>query len=134
MMKDTKYCFLPADILIPDFDKKDGTKWATVACDQFTSEPEYWEAAAKIAGNEPSALNLMIPEVYLAETEERLPKVHKAMEEYINNVLINHPDSFIYLERKQSDGRIRRGLVGMVDLEHYDYNKGATSLIRATQL
>lgn len=132
-MKDNKNCFLPADILLPDFDKKDGTKWATVACDQFTSEPEYWEQAAKIAGDEPSTLNLMIPEVYLAETEERLPKVHNAMEDYIKNVLVSHKESLIYLERAQSDGRIRRGLVGMVDLERYDYNKGATSLIRATE-
>lgn len=132
-MKDKKICFLPADILIPDFDKNSGTKWATVACDQFTSEPQYWEAAAEIAEKAPSTLNLMIPEVYLAETEERLPKVHKAMEEYIKNVLVSHKESLIYLERAQSDGRIRRGLVGMVDLEHYDYNKGATSLIRATE-
>jgi len=132
-MNDRTNCFFPADILLPDFDKNSGTKWAAVACDQFTSEPEYWEAAANIAGDEPSALNLMIPEVYLAETEERLPKVHKAMEDYIKNVLVSHPDSLIYLEREQSDGRTRRGLVGMVDLEHYDYNKGATSLIRATE-
>ena len=75
----------------------------------------------------------MIPEVYLSETEERLPMVHKAMEDYIKDVLVSHPDSLIYLERIQSDGRVRRGLVGMVDLEHYDYNKGATSLIRATE-
>lgn len=132
-MKNKINCFLPADILIPDFDKYNGTKWASVACDQFTSEPEYWQAAAEIAGNEPSTLNLMIPEVYLAETEERLPKVHNAMESYINNVLVSHTSSLIYLEREQSDGRIRRGLVGMVDLEKYDYNKGATSLIRATE-
>ena len=125
--------FLPAEILIPDFDKENGTKWAAVACDQFTSEPEYWEAAAEIAGDAPSALNLMIPEVYLSETEERLPKVHKAMNDYVKNVLVSHPDSLIYLERVQSDGRVRRGLIGMVDLEHYNYNKGATSLIRATE-
>lgn len=132
-MNNKKCCFVPAEILIPDFDKHSGTKWATVACDQFTSEPEYWEAAAEIAGYEPSTLNLMIPEVYLAETEERLPKVHEKMNEYIKDVLISHPDSLIYIEREQSDGRVRRGIVGMVDLEHYDYNKGATSLIRATE-
>ena len=125
--------FLPAEILIPDFNKESGTKWASVACDQFTSEPEYWEAAADIAGDAPSTLNLMIPEVYLAETEERLPRVHKAMEDYLKDILVSHPDSLIYIEREQSDGRIRKGLVGMVDLEHYDYNKGATSLIRATE-
>ena len=132
-MKEKKCCFVPADILIPDFDKHSGTKWATVACDQFTSEPEYWEAAAEIAGGEPSTLNLMIPEVYLAETEARLPKVHSKMNEYLKDVLVSHPDSLIYIEREQSDGRVRRGIIGMVDLEHYDYNKGASSLIRATE-
>ena len=93
----SKNCFLPAEILIPDFNKYNGTKWAAVACDQFTSEPEYWEAAAELAAGEPSALNLMIPEVYLSETEERLPKVHKAMDEYIKDVLEAHPDSLIYI-------------------------------------
>ena len=132
-MKDKKCCFIPADILIPDFDKYSGTKWATVACDQFTSEPEYWKAAAEIAGDEPSTLNLMIPEVYLAETDARLPLVHSKMNEYLKDVLVSHPDSFVYIEREQSDGRVRRGLVGMVDLEHYDYNKGANSLVRATE-
>ena len=132
-MKDNKCCFVPADILIPDFDKCSGTKWASVACDQFTSEPEYWEAAAEIAGDEPSTLNLMIPEVYLAETDARLPLVHSKMNEYLKDVLVSHPDSFVYIEREQSDGRVRRGLVGMVDLEHYDYNKGANSLVRATE-
>ena len=60
-MNDRINCFFPADILLPDFDKNSGTKWAAVACDQFTSEPEYWEAAANIAGDEPSSLNLLIP-------------------------------------------------------------------------
>ena len=132
-MNNKDFVFLPAEILLPDFEKEDGTKWAAVACDQFTSEPEYWESAAEIAGDAPSALNLMIPEVYLDETDKRLPCVHKTMEEYIKNVLVSHPDSLIYLERVQSDGRTRKGLIGMVDLEHYDYNKGAASLIRATE-
>ncbi len=128
-----KSCFLAADILLPDFDKVDGTKWATIACDQFTSEPEYWEAAAEIAEGSPSTLNLMIPEVYLSETEERLSKVHNAMDDYLKEVLVSHSDSMIYVEREQSDGRTRRGIVGVVDLECYDYTKGASALIRATE-
>ena len=103
-----KKSFYSADILLPDFNKIDGTKWSVIACDQHTSEPEYWEAAADIAGDAPSTLNLMIPEVYLAETEERLPRVHKAMEDYLKDVLVSHPDSLIYIEREQSDGRISR--------------------------
>lgn len=128
-----KSCFLAADILLPDFDKVDGTKWAAIACDQFTSEPEYWESAAEIAEGSPSTLNLMIPEVYLSETEERLSKVHNAMDEYLKKVLISHPGSMIYVEREQSDGRVRRGIVGVVDLECYDYTKGSSALIRATE-
>ena len=128
-----KNCFLPADILLPDFSSVEGRLWSVIACDQFTSEPEYWEAVAERVGDSPSTLNLMIPEVYLAESEERTVKAHAAMEEYLKNVLISHPDSMIYVERTQSDGRVRRGIVGMVDLEDYEYTKGSTALIRATE-
>ena len=125
--------FWPADILLPDFEKVDGKNWAVVACDQFTSEPEYWEAAAAQIGEQPSTLQLILPEVYLNETEERVPGIHANMEEYVKNVLVRHPSKMIYLERTQSNGLVRRGLVGVIDLEHYDYNKGSRSLIRATE-
>lgn len=125
--------FYPADILLPNFSKIDGTKWATVACDQFTGEPEYWNEAKQIAGNAPSTLNLMVPEAFLDESEIRIPLVNSTMRDYLENVLVEHKHSMIYLERRQSDGRIRRGLIGMIDLEDYDYGKGSTSLIRATE-
>ncbi len=128
-----KNCFLPADILLPDLDKVSGKAWSVIACDQFTSEPEYWESAAKAADGSPSALNMIIPEVYLSETEKRIPLVHEAMEEYLKNVLVSHPDAMIYVEREQSDGRVRCGIVGAVDLECYDYTKGSDALIRATE-
>lgn len=126
-------CFSRADILLPDFSKVEGRRWATIACDQFTSEPEYWEAVAERVGDSPSTLNLMIPEVYLSESEARTVKAHAAMEDYLENVLIHHPDSMIFVERTQPDGRIRRGIVGMVDLEEYEYTKGSAALIRATE-
>ena len=125
--------FLPADILLPDFEKVNGTKWATVACDQYTSEPEYWEAVETQVGDTPSALRLILPEVYLGETDERVPNIHKNMETYLKEVLVRHQNKMIYLERTQSNGLVRRGLVGLIDLEHYDYNKGSRSLIRATE-
>ena len=75
----------------------------------------------------------MLPEVYLAEAQSRLPAIHRAMNEALDRLLISHPDSMIAVERTQSDGRVRRGLVAAIDLEHYDFNKGATSLIRATE-
>lgn len=132
-MKNINNCFGAADILLPDFTKHDAKKWAVVACDQFTSEPEYWEAAKKEVGDDPSTLNIILPEVYLSESAERIPLINATMERYFDRVLISHPDSMIYVERTQSDGSIRHGLVLAVDLEAYDYTKGAVALIRATE-
>ena len=128
-----KNCFYPADILMPDFAKVDGRKWSVIACDQHTSEPEYWEEAKKISDGSPSTLELILPEVYLSETEARVPKINETMKNYVDSVLCEHKDALIYVERTQSDGAVRRGLVGKIDLEAYDYRKGATSLVRATE-
>ena len=128
-----KPCYTPANILLPDFTKVDAKRWAVVACDQFTSEPEYWKEAEALIQEAPSTLRMILPEVYLAETEERLPKIHATMKQYLSEVLVEHPDSMIYTERTQSDGSIRRGLVLAIDLETYDYRKGARALIRATE-
>ena len=125
--------FSSADILLPDFKKVDGTAWAVVACDQFTSEPAYWERAEKLTEGKPSALNLILPEVYLKEAGERFPIINRTMHEYRRDILVNHPDSMIYLERTQSDGTIRRGIIGKVDLEAYDYRRGTDAGIRATE-
>lgn len=125
--------FLPADILLPDAKILSEGKWPCIACDQFTSEPDYWAEAARIVGDSPSAMRLILPEVYLNEADQRLPKIHAAMAQAMSQVLICHPNSMIALARTQSDGRRRYGLVGMIDLEAYDYTKGATSLIRATE-
>ena len=126
-------CFKSADILLPDFSKVDAKKWAVVACDQFTSEPHYWEAADAEVGSEPSTLRIILPEVYLSETEKRIPLINSTMEKYFNDILVSHPDAMIYTERVQSDGTVRRGIVMAIDLEAYDFTKGANSLIRATE-
>ena len=125
--------FRPADILLPDFSKTNGLRWSCVACDQYTSQPEYWEAADALAGDQPSALRLILPEVYLSETDARKPAVLAAMDGYLRAVLVNHPDSMILVERTLGSGETRWGLVGMVDLMTYDYHRGAQSLIRATE-
>ena len=125
--------FSPADILLPDFQKINGTSWSVVACDQFTSEREYWEKAEQLAGDTPSTLRLILPEAYLNETETRLPQINSAMRAYLDTVLCRYPDAMIYLEREQSDGTVRRGIIGKVDLEAYDYRKGSQSAIRATE-
>lgn len=123
----------PADIYLPDFDIIDGRRWATVACDQFTSQPEYWAAARELVGGMPSTLDLMLPEAYLERGEELIPKINANMKDYLKDVLVKHESAMIYLEREQSDGRVRRGIVGAIDLEEYDYRKGSTTPIRATE-
>ena len=127
-----KYLY-PSNILLPDFDKIDGTKWASVACDQYTSEPEYWEKAYALAEDSPSTLELMLPEAFLDKESELIPKINGKMREYLGIHLVEHENSMIYLERKQSDGRVRRGIVGAIDLEDYDYSKGSQTLTRATE-
>ena len=126
-------CFGSAEILLPDFKKVNGTKWSVVACDQYTSEPEYWKAAEAEVGDAPSTLRLMLPEIYLNESEARIPAIREAMQKALETDLIAHPDAMIYLERVQSDGTVRHGIIGAVDLEQYDYSVGSTSLIRATE-
>ena len=124
----------PANIYLPRLDGERGTKWACVACDQYTSEREYWEAAKNYVEDAPSTLNLMLPEAYLDTEGEAIPKINAKMREYLDDgTLVCHENSMIYLERVQSDGRVRRGIVGAVDLEEYDYNKGSVTLTRATE-
>ena len=132
-MNKTNRCYKSADILLPDFSRVDAKKWAVVACDQFTSEPHYWEAADNEVGDAPSTLRMILPEVYLSQTEERIPVINATMEKYFSELLISHPDSMIYVERVQSDSTVRRGIVMAIDLEAYDFTKGASSLIRATE-
>ena len=126
--------FKAADILLPDI--KDMEKWAVVACDQYTGQPDYWERVKNTVGEAPSALNLILPEVYLEEqdVDARIEKIHAAMKEVLDNKLFKeYKNALIYIERTQSDGKIRKGIVGMIDLEEYDYRKGSTSAVRATE-
>ena len=124
---------MPSDILLPDFSTVDGEKWAVVACDQYTSEPAYWNEVSEFVGDAPSALSLMLPEAFLEKADEYVPGVHAAMHRYMHKVLLTHKNKMIYVERTQSNGRVRRGIVGMVDLEQYDFTKKSRSLIRATE-
>ena len=126
------HSFSSADILLP---KCDFENWAVIACDQYTSEPEYWEEVTAAAGDKPSALNIVLPEVYLSvDNSERIEKINKNMQAYLDgNVFCEYPDSLIYVERIQSDGKCRRGIVGKIDLECYDYHAGTNAEIRATE-
>lgn len=123
--------FNPADILLP---KKDFENWAVVACDQYTSEPEYWHAVEEKVGDKPSTLHLILPEIYLSnDNSERVNAINAEMQRYLDGDVFDlHENSMIYVER-ESNNTIRRGVVGLIDLEDYDYRKGATSAIRATE-
>lgn len=127
--------FKSADILIP-VQGTDFSKWSVVACDQYTSEPIYWAEVKNAVGSEPSTLNIIFPEVYLedGDGQERINNINSTMEEYIKSDLFETlENSYVYVERVQSDGKLRHGLVGAVDLEEYDFRKGSQSAIRATE-
>ena len=129
-----KIPFKAGNILIPK--KTDMTKWSVVACDQYTSEPEYWNEVTKIVGDAPSTLNLTLPEIYLEESDvnERIKRINENMDKLLDEDFFNElNDSMIYLERTQSDGKVREGLMGIVDLEDYSYEVGSQTLIRATE-
>ena len=126
--------FKRGNILLPK--NTDMTKWSVVACDQYTSEPEYWNDVEKIVGDAPSTLKLTLPEIYLEDenVSERIAKINSNMKALLDEDFFNeYKDSMIYLERTQSDGKIREGLIGVVDLEGYSYEKGAETPIRATE-
>ena len=126
--------FSPADILLPK-EGIDMERWAVVACDQFTSQKEYWEEADRIAGDSPSTLRMILPECYLEESgkEERIQAVDRTMEEYLRNGIFREmKDCFILVKRDTGSGT-RYGLVGKLDLEKYDYSPSSVSPIRATE-
>lgn len=126
--------FKRGNILLPK--NTDMTKWSVVACDQYTSEPEYWNDVEKIVGDAPSTLKLTLPEIYLEDenVSKRIAKINSNMKALLDEDFFNeYKDSMIYLERTQSDGKIREGLIGVVDLEAYSYEKGAETPIRATE-
>ena len=130
-----KQCFFGAEILLPRFrnDPEKMKKWACVACDQYTSEPDYWERVGNFVGDSESTLRVTLPEIWLGEAEKRIPVINQTMERYLETVLEPFTDSMIYLERTLRNGKVRKGVIGAVDLECYDYNKGAKSLVRATE-
>jgi uncharacterized protein (DUF1015 family) len=126
-------CLGIPEILLPQAGL-DLSRWAVIACDQFTSEPEYWQKVGEFVGRAPSTLNLIYPEVYLGEKnpEERIRRIRESMDRYIREGVFEEREGFVYVER-QVARKTRKGILVCLDLEHYDYRKGATSLVRATE-
>ncbi len=126
-----KYLF-NADIMLP---KKDFEKWSVIACDQYTSEPEYWEETQKTVGDTPSALNIVLPEAYLSKDNgERIARINENMKAYKEQGVFDvFADTLVLTVRTLNDGKVRTGIVGLIDLEDYSYEKGANTLTRATE-
>ncbi|MCL2820145.1 MAG: DUF1015 domain-containing protein [Oscillospiraceae bacterium] len=128
-----KNVFMPTDILIPKNIPMES--WSVIACDQFSSEPDYWKRVRKNAADNYSTFNMIIPEAYLEEIneEEEIKNISSAMTAFLDSGSFDKiENSFIYVERTQPDGRIRKGLVGAVDLEEYDFT-GVSAAIRASE-
>ena len=133
-MNQDKLPFLPADILLP----RDCaySKWSVVACDQYTSQPEYWQRVEERVGSAPSTLRLILPESRLEgpDTQADITEINSTMSRYLREGRFQvHPDAVFYIERTLDGGKVRRGLVGRIDLEQYDYEPGSAAPIRATE-
>ncbi len=128
-----KIGFRPADILIPQ--NVDMTAWSVVACDQYTSQPEYWEDVKNVVADKPSTLNMIFPEIYLEEDNTgRINTINGAMAEYLKKgIFKEYKNALVYVERTIGGGRIRPGIVGAIDLEAYDFTPESKALVRATE-
>ena len=126
--------FSPANILLPH--DCGLTKWAVVACDQYTSQPEYWQRVDEYVGDAPSTLRLILPESKLESdnVEEEIEKINHTMQDYLAEGRLKELENvMILLERKLDSGKTRLGLIGKLDLEQYSYEKGSGTPIRATE-
>ncbi len=126
-------CFGPAEILLPA-QQIPLEQWACVACDQFTSQPEYWKKARSMVGQQPSTLDLVLPEAFCGteQKQEKIDSIHARMQEYRDTVLTNAVKGFIYVERTTKSG-VRQGLIGAVDLEAYSVDPEDKRPIRASE-
>ena len=131
---DFRELFIPADILLPT--GCDMKKWSVVACDQHTSEPEYWERVDNFVGGAPSTLRMMLPEhtYKYPNIGELISNAKASMARYeADGIFKVYESSYIYVERELYNGKLRRGIVGAIDLECYDYTDGTKAAVRATE-
>lgn len=131
-MKDTG--LIKDKILIPNAGA-DLTAFACIACDQFTSEEEYWKELKKFVGDKKSALNLVLPEIYLEdEPDKRIAKINSDIKAYLESGFFRElKEGFVLTVRETPYVKRRIGLVAAIDLEKYEYAKKSSALIRATE-
>ena len=128
-------CFNPANMLLPN-DGIDMEKWSVIACDQFTSQADYWDAVEKYVADAPSTLNVVFPEIYLGTTtkQERIKYINNTMDTYLTDGTLKQAvtDGYVLVERTTESG-VRLGIVGLIDLDDYDFDPKKKTLIRATE-
>ncbi len=126
-------CFQKSNFLLPN-STIDMQAWSVIACDQYTSQQEYWQKVETIIQDKPSTYHMIYPEVYLQEKENRISKIQQTMESYVHENILEErvKDGFILIERSTFSGN-RIGLLGVIDLEAYDFEPGNTKPIRATE-
>ena len=130
-----KYALSIPEVLLPQ-DKSDLSRWAVIACDQFTQDRDYWKKVDSYAGDKPSTLNMILPEVYLEDEgrAERLSGIRTHMKQYLDGgIFAKAVKGFVYIERKTAYGRTRKGLVAAINLDSYDWKPDSKALIRATE-
>ncbi len=134
MNKYEKVSVFPADILLPK--DADMNKWSVVACDQYTSQPEYWEDVKSAVADKPSTYNIVLPELYLNgnDVDERIKSINANMQKYVDDgIFAEYKNSVMYIERTLNNGKVRKGIVAAIDLENYKFEPGNTAMIRATE-
>ncbi len=125
--------FIKTDLLLPEGVAM--KTWSVIACDQFASQPEYWQQARQLIGSAPSTLNLILPEAELSDNNlPAIQKINQTMHSYLQQQLFRqYPDSFLYVERTLLNGTVRKGVLGAVDLQAYDFHPDSQAAIRATE-
>lgn len=109
-------------------------RWAVIACDQYTAQPEYWQQVQQLVGDAPSTLQMIFPEAYLSQADApaRIARIQQTMRRHLDEGRLLEHAGAVYVERRIGT-RVRRGLMLELDLEHYDFRPDSTSLIRPTE-
>ncbi len=125
--------FSKGKILVPNV--KDMTNWSVIACDQFSSQPEYWQEVEEQVKSDPSTFNMIVPDsrLYQPDLDQRVGALYRAMRTYLRRRMLTEVDDYIYVERVNSEGNVRSGLVGVIDLEEYDYHDNSVKKVRASE-
>ena len=125
--------FSKGDILVPNVENM--TAWSVIACDQYTSQPQYWHEVADFVKTKPSTLNMIVPEINLnsEDLEQHIAAVNRAMRTYLRRHVFSEVHDYIYTRRVLHNGKIRHGLIGVIDLEQYEFHPGSKTTVRATE-